>query len=169
MPANGWSRKTYYPEEKLQDEENYSNGLLIEKISYTEKGVVTAHKIWNNRLRLLVDKTVYPGLPRPNVVTGNCSLGNYIKVLPGIAAFIDAVFDKHDLLRSYEEFLNADSDDLNWQMTGKKMNFKRGRMDYRLRHVELTTNDISEIDATFSAIPVQGARYPEHLQNRIGK
>lgn len=35
--------------------------------------------------------------------------------------------------------------------------------------IELTTNDISEIDAAFSAIPVQGARYPEQLQNRVGR
>jgi len=34
--------------------------------------------------------------------------------------------------------------------------------------IELTTKDISEIDAAFSAIPVQGARYPEHLQKRVG-
>ena len=34
--------------------------------------------------------------------------------------------------------------------------------------IELTTKDISEIDSAFSAIPVQGARYPEHLQKRVG-
>ncbi len=35
--------------------------------------------------------------------------------------------------------------------------------------VDLTAKDINEIDAAFSAIPVQGARYPEHLQKRVGK
>ncbi len=35
--------------------------------------------------------------------------------------------------------------------------------------VELSQNDISEIDAAFSKIPVQGARYPAHLQKRVGK
>ena len=34
--------------------------------------------------------------------------------------------------------------------------------------IELTTKDINEIDSAFSAIPVQGARYPEHLQKRVG-
>lgn len=35
--------------------------------------------------------------------------------------------------------------------------------------VELSTQDISNIDTAFAAIPVQGARYPENLQNRVGK
>ena len=34
---------------------------------------------------------------------------------------------------------------------------------------ELSAKDIHEIDTAFAAIPVQGARYPEHLQKRIGK
>ena len=35
--------------------------------------------------------------------------------------------------------------------------------------IELTPKDINEIDSAFSAIPVQGDRYPAHLQNRVGK
>ncbi len=35
--------------------------------------------------------------------------------------------------------------------------------------IELSQTDISEIDAAFSAIPVQGDRYPANLQNRVGK
>lgn len=35
--------------------------------------------------------------------------------------------------------------------------------------IALTPQDISEIDAAFSAIPVQGDRYPAQLQNRVGK
>jgi aryl-alcohol dehydrogenase-like predicted oxidoreductase len=35
--------------------------------------------------------------------------------------------------------------------------------------IELTANEISEIDTAFAAIPVQGARYPQHLQSRVGK
>lgn len=35
--------------------------------------------------------------------------------------------------------------------------------------VELSQQDINEIDTAFSAIPVQGDRYPAHLQNRVGK
>lgn len=35
--------------------------------------------------------------------------------------------------------------------------------------IELTAQDISEIDTAFSAIPVHGERYPAHLQNRVGK
>jgi aryl-alcohol dehydrogenase-like predicted oxidoreductase len=34
--------------------------------------------------------------------------------------------------------------------------------------VELSENDINEIDSAFSAIPVQGDRYPAHLQKRVG-
>jgi aryl-alcohol dehydrogenase-like predicted oxidoreductase len=35
--------------------------------------------------------------------------------------------------------------------------------------IELTAKNLAEIDKAFSAIPVQGARYPQHLQNRVGK
>jgi len=35
--------------------------------------------------------------------------------------------------------------------------------------IELSAKELSEIDATFSMAAVQGARYPEHLQNRVGK
>jgi aryl-alcohol dehydrogenase-like predicted oxidoreductase len=34
--------------------------------------------------------------------------------------------------------------------------------------IDLTLKDISEIDIAFSAIPVQGARYPAHLLKRVG-
>jgi aryl-alcohol dehydrogenase-like predicted oxidoreductase len=35
--------------------------------------------------------------------------------------------------------------------------------------IELTIKDLSEIETAFSAIPVQGARYPENLQKRVGR
>jgi aryl-alcohol dehydrogenase-like predicted oxidoreductase len=35
--------------------------------------------------------------------------------------------------------------------------------------LELSAKDITEIDVAFAAIPVQGARYPEHLQKRVGR
>jgi aryl-alcohol dehydrogenase-like predicted oxidoreductase len=35
--------------------------------------------------------------------------------------------------------------------------------------VELSAHDLHEIDEAFSAIPVQGARYPESLQKRVGR
>jgi aryl-alcohol dehydrogenase-like predicted oxidoreductase len=35
--------------------------------------------------------------------------------------------------------------------------------------VELTPDDLREIDSALSKIPVQGARYPEHLQQRVGR
>jgi aryl-alcohol dehydrogenase-like predicted oxidoreductase len=34
---------------------------------------------------------------------------------------------------------------------------------------ELTTDDLREIESALSAITVQGARYPAHLQNRVGR
>lgn len=36
-------------------------------------------------------------------------------------------------------------------------------------NIELTSSDISEIDTAFSAIPVQGERYPAALQQMVGK
>ena len=35
--------------------------------------------------------------------------------------------------------------------------------------IELSAKDLHEIDAAFSLVAVQGARYPEHLQKRVGK
>jgi len=35
--------------------------------------------------------------------------------------------------------------------------------------IELNSKEVNEIDAAFSAIPVQGARYPASLQSRVGK
>jgi aryl-alcohol dehydrogenase-like predicted oxidoreductase len=35
--------------------------------------------------------------------------------------------------------------------------------------IDLNMEDIRAIDTAFAAIPVQGARYPEQLQNRVGK
>jgi aryl-alcohol dehydrogenase-like predicted oxidoreductase len=35
--------------------------------------------------------------------------------------------------------------------------------------IELTTEDLKEIDSAFSAVTVQGARYPENLQKRVGR
>jgi AraC family transcriptional regulator len=35
--------------------------------------------------------------------------------------------------------------------------------------VELTPDELREIDSALSKIPVQGARYPEHLQQRVGR
>lgn len=36
-------------------------------------------------------------------------------------------------------------------------------------NIELSSKDINEIDTAFSAIPVQGERYPASLQSRVGK
>ncbi len=46
---------------------------------------------------------------------------------------------------------------------------------YRLKEnlgavdIVLTPTDIQAIDRAFAAVPIQGARYPENLQNRVGK
>lgn len=35
--------------------------------------------------------------------------------------------------------------------------------------IELTANDVQQIESAASKIVIQGARYPEHLQKRVGK
>lgn len=35
--------------------------------------------------------------------------------------------------------------------------------------IELTADDLLEIEGALSAITVQGARYPEYLQSRVGR
>lgn len=48
---------------------------------------------------------------------------------------------------------------------------KRHRLEENIgaASVQLTTEDRNNIDAAFAAIPVHGARYPQHLRNRVGK
>jgi len=122
-PANGWSSKKYYSDGKLEEEENYSNGLLIEKISYNESGVITEHKIWNNRLKQLIDKPAHPKFPKPNVITGLCHLCDCIPHLPAISEFIGAVYDKNSLPQSNEAFRKSAQGKAKWMMTGKQMRF----------------------------------------------
>ena len=45
------------------------------------------------------------------------------------------------------------------------------RLEENLKAESLTLepDDLREIEAAFSTIEVQGARYPEHLQKRVGK
>jgi hypothetical protein len=50
-------------------------------------------------------------------------VSKYLEVLPGIAVFINANFDKNDLLISYDTFLNTGEEDLQWRMKGDQMNF----------------------------------------------
>ncbi len=115
-PANGWSSKKYYPNAALQQEENYSSGLLIEKINYDESGAITTHKIWNNRLKQLIDKPAAPKLQRPNVVTGCSSISACLEQLPAISAFIGADYDKDSLFKSYNE-------EPEWKMKGPQLSF----------------------------------------------
>jgi hypothetical protein len=35
--------------------------------------------------------------------------------------------------------------------------------------VELTSDDLNDIDSAVSTVTVQGARYPEHLQKLVGR
>ena len=48
---------------------------------------------------------------------------------------------------------------------------KRHRLEENIgaAGVELTPGNASEIDSAVSAIAVQGARYPEHLQQLVGR
>jgi aryl-alcohol dehydrogenase-like predicted oxidoreductase len=39
----------------------------------------------------------------------------------------------------------------------------------KAQQITLTTDDLREIESAFSAVQVQGARYPQHLQQRVGK
>jgi aryl-alcohol dehydrogenase-like predicted oxidoreductase len=48
---------------------------------------------------------------------------------------------------------------------------KIARLEENLKgeQLTLTDEDLSEIESAFSSIQVQGARYPQHLQSRVGK
>jgi aryl-alcohol dehydrogenase-like predicted oxidoreductase len=48
---------------------------------------------------------------------------------------------------------------------------KRHRLDENLgaTHIQLTPEDLAEIDRAAAGIEVHGARYPEHLQKMVGR
>ena len=95
----------------------------MEKINYDERGKITEHKTWNNRLKQLIDKPPRPKLPKPNVVTGHASLSNYIKQLPAISEFINGDYRKNSLLRSFNAISKSEENDAKWTMRGKQMSF----------------------------------------------
>jgi hypothetical protein len=123
LPANGWSYSTWYNNGVLKNKKCYSNNLLIEEISYSKINTVTNHKIWNNRLKQLIDKPVPKPLPRPNVVTGYHHMGTFLAILPIIAKYIAADYEKEELINAYQAFLNSENDEGNWQLPGKEMTF----------------------------------------------
>jgi hypothetical protein len=44
-----------------------------------------------------------------------------------------------------------------------------GLVDGKTVTVELTLGDLRDIDSSVSKVTVQGARYPEHLQQLVGR
>ena len=123
IQANGWSRKKHYPTGSLQEEENFSNGLLIEKINYSESGTIISHKIWNNRLKELVDKPPVFPLPKHNVVTGYAAMSNYLKHMPSISEFIQADYQKDSLMQSFKSSMTTGEKEAKWTLSGKQMSF----------------------------------------------
>jgi len=121
--ANGWSRKKYYPNASLEEEENFSNGLLIEKINFGESGIIISHKIWNNRLKELVDKPAAIQLPKRNVVTGCASISYYLKHMPSISEFIDADYHEDSLIQFFSTSSTSGEGETIWRLTGKQMSF----------------------------------------------
>lgn len=122
-PANGWSKKIFYENGGLQQEENYSNGLLIEVISYDDSGIITEHKIWNNRLKQLIAKPAQAKLLKPNVVTGYAFFSAYLKQLPAVCEFIKAEYREDLLLQSFNACYRAKQNDATWTMKGEQMSF----------------------------------------------
>jgi len=121
--ANGWSHKIFCENKCLKQEENYSNGLLIEVIKYDESSVITAHKIWSNRLKQLIDKPAHPKLTRPNVVVGYAFLSAYLEQLPAVSEFIHAYYDRDSLLRSFHADYKREAHGATWTMRGEQMSF----------------------------------------------
>jgi hypothetical protein len=123
--------------------ECYSHSLLIEYKILNEGGEILEHKIYNHRLKQLVDRPkLVPG-PRPNVVVGCAHMGFYFKHLPAIAAFIGAAYDEAELERVYHDFITGDGPDYdsdeesritNFRLEGTRCNFalqmEAGEMSY---------------------------------------
>ncbi len=123
QPADGWSKKIYFLNTQLQEEENYSNGLLIEKINYNETGEIIAHKIWNNRLKQLIDKPTAPPFVRHNIVSGCTSIYYYLQQMPAISNFIGGDYDKDLLIQSFDKFMDTEAENTEWRLEGKQMSF----------------------------------------------
>ena len=129
-PANGWSRKIFYESGKLELQECYSNGMVIEQLFYNEKGGQVTHKIYSHKQKKLIDKPKQEKVHRPNVVSGYSHMGFYFKHLPVISQFIGATYNEEELWKAYHDFMNSPMPDDNtetsdkfWGIRGKEMRF----------------------------------------------
>lgn len=137
IPANGWSRKLYYERGAIQLQECFSNSLVIEQLVYDEEGNILSHKIYNHRLKQLIDKPVQTEVIRHNTVSGVAHMGFYFKHLSAISKFIESEYEEEKLEKAYHDFIHIPSpyDDMKdkdekweeqyatWGMIGKEMNF----------------------------------------------
>ncbi|MDP3392913.1 hypothetical protein [Sediminibacterium sp.] len=121
--ANGWSRKKFFPNGSLEEEESFSNGLLIEKINFSEQGDIISHKIWNNRLREMVDKPAIIQLPKHNIVFGCASINYFLKNLPSISEFIQGDYHEELLIQSFINSSKLGEEETAWTLKGNQMNF----------------------------------------------
>jgi len=88
-------------------------------------------------------------MPRKrNIVEGVAHMGIFVDVMPKIAGFLDARFDPEQLLKSYDDFINTPTPDINpenedegkgvlwdhWILQGKHLRFtiqfEKGEMLY---------------------------------------
>ncbi len=136
-PANGWSRKAYYENGCVRQEQCFSHSVLIEQIDYDQHGQVSSHKIYSHGLKQLIDKPKQEQVIRPNVVSGCAHMGTYYRDLPKIAAFIEADYHEASLDAAYEDYQQklreaeecyepseVEEPEYSWTLTGKEMAFK---------------------------------------------
>ncbi|RYY64758.1 MAG: hypothetical protein EOO12_08795 [Chitinophagaceae bacterium] len=106
VPANGWSVSEYFENGQLARAECWSHGLLIELKTFEEDGTQRAHRIYNHRLKQLVDRPVLKPYERPNVVVGFGHMGFYFQHLPAIAAYIGAPYNEDELEAAYQRWMD---------------------------------------------------------------
>ncbi|RYY89798.1 MAG: hypothetical protein EOO15_05215 [Chitinophagaceae bacterium] len=167
-PANGISVEEFYENGQPARCESWSHGLLIEYKTFAEDGTQTAHKIYNHRLKELVDRPLVTKTERPNVVVGFGHMGFYFEHLPAIAAFIGGDYNEDDLYAAYQRWMNREPPERNpdedweaqverWYLPGTRMNFalwfEEGEMLYQWQVWARDEESYWEARAFMEALP----------------
>ncbi|HEY0066688.1 MAG TPA: hypothetical protein VGB46_04985 [Flavisolibacter sp.] len=121
QPANGWTFKSWHPNGTLQTEQCFSHNLMIEQIDYDGQGTRISHKIWNNRLRQLVDKPKQTEVIHLNVFSSCAHMGHLMAMMPRIASYIKASYNEDEFRAAYNAFQDSGEQEATWTLRGERM------------------------------------------------
>lgn len=129
IPANGWSRKTFYESGSPELHECFSHSVEIEQLLYNEAGEIMEHKIYSHTQKQLIDKPVQTSVQKINVVFGTNHIDYFFEHLPAINRFIGADYEEAGLKKAYNDFMaeseeeEGEAADVHWGIEGDEMKF----------------------------------------------